>query len=295
MAESQVRLNYKYYPGCALDGIQKAYRMSTEAVAKKLGITLNEMKDWNCCGGPSVIAVDEIKALALSAKNLAMVQKETDQLVTPCNTCFGTLKKANNYMDYNKKIYDAVNGALGEIGLSYEPHSVTVRHFVDILFNDYGVNKLKSKVTRPLTDIRVVPFYGCHFSRPFGEHDDVENPQKMDELIKITGAEWVDFPMKYTCCGATLNVSDKNIGYRLLHEILRTAKEVKADCIVTACPLCQTNLEMFQRVAGNRFGEKHKIPVIYITQLVGYSLGISSKDLMLNKVLVKPKVILAKK
>jgi len=295
MAEVKGRLKYTYYPGCALDGIQQAYRMSTEAVARELGITLTEMEDWNCCGGPSVIAIDETKALALSARNLAMVKSKSDQVVTPCNTCFGTLKKANNYMDYNEKIYNAVNGALGEIGLNYEPNSVRVRHFVDVLFNDYGIENIEAKVKRPLTDIRIVPFYGCHFSRPFGEHDDVENPKKMDELIKATGAKWVDFPMKYTCCGATLNVSDKNIGYRLLHEILRTAKEVKADCIVTACPLCQTNLEMFQRVAGNRFGDKHKMPILYITQVVGYSLGISAKDLMLNKALIKPKILLERK
>jgi len=191
-------------------------------------------------------------------------------------------------MDYNKEIYDAINGALNAAGLSYEPYSVEVRHFVDILVNDFGIEEIRKRVKRPLTGFRVVPFYGCHFSRPFGEHDDMENPRKMDDLIKISGAEWVDYPMKFTCCGATLPVTDQEVGYRLIHEILRSAKEVKADFIITACPLCQTNLEMFQRVSGKMFGGKHHIPILYVTQLVGYALGLSVKELMIDKTLVKP-------
>jgi len=294
MTEVEKKEGYTYFPGCALEGIQEPYKKSTEAVAKELGIVLNELKSWNCCGTPSVIGIDEIKALALSARNLALAAKEGDQIVSPCNTCFGTLKKVNVYMDYNKKIYDAINGSLNAAGLSYEPYTVKVRHFVDILVNDYGIEEIRKRVKRPLTGFRVVPFYGCHFSRPFGEHDDMENPRKIDDLIKISGAEWVDYPMKFTCCGATLPVTDQEVGYRLIHEILRSAKEVKADFIITACPLCQTNLEMFQRVAGNMYGGKHHIPILYVTQLVGYALGLSVKELMIDKALVTPKKLIEK-
>jgi len=291
---NQDNLEYIFYPGCALDGIQKAYKQSSIAVAKALGITLKELDSWNCCGTPSIIGVDEIKALALSARNLALAAKEDNQIVSSCNTCFGTLKKVNVYMDNNEEIYNAIKGSLQSIGLTYEPFDVKVRHFVDILINDYGIEKIKEKIKKPLTGIRALPFYGCHFSRPFGEHDDVENPQKLDELIRITGAQWTDYPMKFSCCGATLAVTDKDIGYRLIYEILRSAKELNADCIITACPLCHTNLELFQRVAGNKFGERIKLPVLYITQLLGYALGISPKELMINKTLIKSKEILAK-
>ncbi|MHA1223275.1 MAG: CoB--CoM heterodisulfide reductase iron-sulfur subunit B family protein [Candidatus Heimdallarchaeaceae archaeon] len=294
MNSKEEKLEYLFYPGCALEGLQKAYKVSTFAVAKKLGIRLKELKSWNCCGTPSTIGIHEIKALSLSARNLALAAKETNQLVSSCNTCFGTLKKVNIYMDFSEHIYEAIQGALKEIGLSYEPFQVKVRHFVDILVNDYGLDRIKEQITRPLESLRVVPFYGCHFSRPFGEHDDVENPQKMDELIKISGAEWVDFPMKFSCCGATLPVTDPKVGYRLIHEILRSAEEVKADLIITACPLCQTNLELFQRVSGSRYKVRHKVPIIYVTQLLGYAMGISHKELRIKKGLVPPKQLITR-
>jgi heterodisulfide reductase subunit B len=227
---------YAYYPGCSLSGLGKPYDESLRAVFGHLGLGLEEIPDWNCCGATSYMSVSEDKAVALAARNLAIAEKGGAEVVAPCAACYLVLTKAQHMMTEYPALAAKVQKGLAAAGLVYEGRTV-VRHPLDILVNAVGLDAIAARVTHPLTGYRVAPYYGCQVVRPYGAFDDPLRPQTLDRLMGAVGAHVVEYPLKAHCCGGSLMGTMENIGVRLNFLLLKEAKARTANVLATVCPL----------------------------------------------------------
>lgn len=287
-------MKYTYYPGCSVKATANLYQESLKAVAPILGIELEELDDWNCCGATAYMSVRELMSFAISARNLAMAEKHHRDLVTPCSACYLVLKKTNQYFSDYPDMRKKLGQALEAGGLSYSG-TIRVRHILNVIVNDVGIEKIASLVTSTLTGLNVAPYYGCQIVRPTyydteadaAEMEDPDDPVSMDRLIEATGATCIPYSMKTKCCGSSLMGTEEKQALLLCMEILADAERNGAHCIVTICPLCQLNLDVYQSKVNRRFGTKFNIPVIYFTQLIGLALGRSVQELGLERLAVK--------
>ncbi len=277
--------DYAYYPGCSLEHTGSPYDISVRAVFKQLGLGLTEIEDWNCCGATMYMSAKKIVGYAISARNLALAQDMGMDICAPCSSCYTILKKTNRHIAWDPQEREKINAALSAAELRYD-HMVTVRHPLDIIVNDFGLEALKEAVTNPLTGIKVAPYYGCQIVRPHGYFDDVDEPVTMDQLFEALGAEVVHYPPKVRCCGGMLMTTDEEIGLRLCNGLLQAAADNDAEMIATACPLCQINLEGYQDKINARYGQKFNIPILYFTHLVGLALGLKEKELGMDRLLI---------
>lgn len=273
-------LTYTYYPGCSLKSAAYAYEDSTQVVSKSLGIRLNEIDDWNCCGATEYFSVNQLPAYSLVARNLSLAHSQYGgaDVVAPCSACFLNLRKTNDYMRKYKNLNAQVGQALGAGGLSYAPGSVRVRHLLDVVVEDVGFDAVKEKVVKPLEGLKVAPYYGCLIVRPETGYN-TEYPTHLDELMTTLGAEVVDFPMKTHCCGGHMTQISEETAYELIRRILKNATDYGAQAIVTLCPMCQLNLDAYQSEVNKMFGTDYHIPVLFFTQLMGIAFGLNEADL----------------
>jgi heterodisulfide reductase subunit B len=274
--------HYTYFPGCsASEGGAKAYNRSTLAVSKVMDIDLAELEDWNCCGSTPSGAVDELGAYCMAARDLALAEKRGLDMVTPCSACYVIFNRTNTYLNGYPQFKAKVNEALAAGGLEYKG-TVRVRHMLDVMTTDIGFEAIKEKVQRPLDGLKVAPYYGCQVIRPKFGFDHPENPQSLDRLVTSLGSEPVTFPLKARCCGGSLIISEEDVALDLIHKILESAAGNGADCLVTVCPLCQTNLDVYQSRVNKKFKTKYNLPVLFFTQLMGIAFGLEEKDLGLK-------------
>jgi heterodisulfide reductase subunit B len=286
-------MRYSLYPGCSLKGTGRAYEESVLTVFKALGVELQELKDWNCCGATAYMSVDENKAFALAVRNLALAEQEGESaLVTPSSACYLSLNKAHRHMEEDSEIRAQSDSSLKAAGLSYRG-TVKVRHPLDVLVNDVGLETITKKVKVPLHNLRVAPYYGCQIVRPFAEFDSQYNPVTMDQLLEAIGAEVVRYPLKTRCCSGSQTGSLPDVGLRLVYILLREACRRDAEVLVTVCPLCQFNLEGYQDEIGRKY-EDSSIPVLYFTQALGLAMGLPAKQLGLKRNLVPVDQVLEK-
>lgn len=285
---------YSYYPGCSLLATNRAYDISTRAVARALGLEMAELDDWNCCGATAYMPIREKRSFVLSARNLALAEKMGRELVTVCNACYVVLRKTNKYMAENAALRGEIRRALLAGGMDYSG-SVRVRHFLDVVVNDVRREEVQARVTRPLRGMQVACYSGCQLSRPFEDMDHPEFPELMDRLVGWLGASAIPFPMSARCCGGMSMTTHPKTGRVLTGKILRTAKERGAECVATACPLCQMNLEAYQEEVGTALGANCRIPVLYFTQLMGIALGLDAKAVALSDSLTAVEALFAEK
>jgi len=290
----ETHMEFSYYPGCSLEGMNKAYDKSARLVSKTLGIGLTELNDWNCCGASAYMSIQELRAHLLSARNLAIAEREKKDLVVVCPACLTTLTKSNHYMGEDLKLRRTIASALKAANLQYLG-TVKVRHLLEVVVNEIGEQEIKTKVTRPLTSLKVAPYYGCQFTRPFGEFDDKEFPVMLDTLLKWLGAEPVNFPLKAKCCGGMLMTTNEPVGLGLVRSLLDCATQNGAECIATICPLCHITLEAYQGNVNKKFATSFEMPTLYFTQLMGLAFGFSRKELGINEELISSKAVLARR
>jgi heterodisulfide reductase subunit B len=267
-----VTVRYAYFPGCSLEKTQRGYDASVREVFALLGVELAEIEDWNCCGATVYMSVKETVSLAVSARNLALAERMGMDLLAPCSSCFTTLAKTNRVMRSIPEMHRDVNEALAAGGLSYQGET-RVRHPLDVLMNDIGIETILTKQTRPLRGLRIAPYYGCQIVRPDKQFDDRENPILMDLLFSRCGGEVVPFPHKVRCCGGMLMTTFEETALKLNMELLACAEQNGAEVIVTTCPLCHFNLEAYQDRINDRYGTRFAVPILYFTQLLGIALG----------------------
>lgn len=282
---------YSYFPGCSAESTGLGLGLSTEAIARPLDMELVEVDDWNCCGSTPYGALNEEESIVVAARNLALAETRGFDLVTPCSSCFVTLARANGYLQEHPKMLAQVNEALAVADLKYSG-GLRVRHLVDVLVNDVTPDFITTRVKKQLRGLKVAPYYGCQLVRPQYGLDDTEFPHTMDRLVTGTGAEVVDFPLRSRCCGGSLTLSEEDKVLGLMHKLLKNATENDAQCLVTPCPLCQTNLDAYQHRVNAGFRTDYNIPVLYITQLIGLALGIDAKSLGLDTNIVSPRALL---
>ena len=274
-------MKYAYYPGCSLEKTQRGYDASVREVFAALGVELVEIDDWNCCGATVYMSVKETVSLAVSARNLALAERMGLDVVAPCSSCFTVLAKTNRVLKAMPELHRDVNEALAEGNLSYGGNTV-VRHPLDVLMNDVGIEAILQRQKRPLQGLKIAPYYGCQIVRPDKTFDDLENPVLMDRLFTKCGGEVVAYPLKVRCCGGMLMTTFEETALKLNMELLECARQNGAECVVTTCPLCHFNLEGYQDRINKRFGTNFAMPILYFTQLLGVVLGLEPAKLGLD-------------
>jgi heterodisulfide reductase subunit B len=280
-------LKYAYYPGCSLESTARMYDLSVREVCAHLGIALTELFDWNCCGASSGHNTDRRLARALAGRNLAIAEKTGMDVAVACPACYLQLRTAHREMNDDEAKREELAQLLD---MPYAAKS-DVRHLLDIIYHDIGPEELKKKVQKPLKGLKLACYYGCYLVRPPAVvgFDDPENPTTMDSLLEAMGAGVKDWCGKVDCCGGGLSLSKRKVATRLVSELADMARSAGVEALVTACPLCHSNLEMRQ---SNE--KESKLPIFYFTELMGLAMGIAEARSWLRKHLISPLRLLAR-
>ena len=281
-----------YYPGCSLESSAKEFDLSIRAVLKKMEISLREIPDWNCCGASPAHYLNEELSLALPYRNLVKAEEaDFDRVISPCPACYSHLKHTHEEVAKDNHLRDRLRTIVGK---EYQGR-VVAKHLLDFIKEDIGLDRLKASLQTSLKGLKVVSYYGCLTRLPGVHLDDVENPTLMDEIVQTIGGESLDWSHKTECCGASLSISRTEIALRLVNSILEAAQEKGAECIAVVCPLCQSNLDTRQGDINKKFGTSYKIPILYLSQLIGLTQKLGYSQLGLDRLVISSNTILLEK
>ena len=286
-------MNYSYYPGCSLHASAGEYDLSTRELFKALRIGLTEVPDWFCCGATPAHNVDELLSLSLCAKNLELADQVEGDLAVACAACFSRLKTTQHVLGESEVKRKQVEKAIdAPVKLDSK-----VKHLLEILARDLGLERLAASVRKPLAGLKVACYYGCLLTRPndVTNLDCVEAPTIMEDVLHAVGAETVAWTHRMECCGANFTLSRPGVVIQLTNAILESAKDAGADCVMVACPLCHGNLDIRQKEIEGVYNVNYGLPVFYITQLVGLAAGLSAEKLGLGALIVNPLPLLKDK
>jgi len=255
-------MKVSYYPGCALHGTALEYDESIQALSRMLGVEMSELPDWNCCGASSAHITNESLALKLPARNLAIAEARGLDLVIPCAACYGRVKAAEKEM-------------LARRGTAAPKQNLRVLNLLEFIVTSGLSEKIGALKKRPLKGLKVVCYYGCLLVRPpkVTGVTNYENPEEMDRLMSLIGAEPISWPYKTDCCGGSLVIARTDIVRRLTQKLFDEAVQAGAEAIVAVCPLCQSNLDSRQEEISREAGKKYDLPIFYFTELIGLALG----------------------
>jgi heterodisulfide reductase subunit B len=290
---------YLYYPGCSMEASGRSYRESLGAVCEQLDLTLEEIRDWNCCGATEYVGMSLTPAYALIARNLALAveqKQDGEPLIAACSACYLNLAKADHYMAERKSLNKSVNAALEAGGLHYKPGTLQVRHLLDIVMNDVGLPCIAEKVVKPLAGLKVAPYLGCMLPRPdpanrYTEHEYTDD---LDRLLATLGADVVDYPLKTECCGGHMTQVAPKVGLELIRRLIDEADRRGADMMVTVCPMCQINIDAYQGEMNARFHTNYRMPIVFFTELMALAFGLDAKASGIGREYTDPRPALAK-
>jgi heterodisulfide reductase subunit B len=285
-------MEYGYYPGCSLEGTAKEFDHSLKEVLSKLDSGLKEIDDWSCCGASSAHTMSHLLSVALPVRNLLLAKKQgLNEVVAPCAACFSRLVSSQREMKLDEKTRMKVEDLIEE----KFSNGIEVFNLIQ-LFQKIGLDKIKEAKKTDLSNLKCACYYGCLLVRPFDilNFDDEENPDSMEQIVKTAGAAPIEWNFKTECCGAAHSITHTDIVEKLSKKILDDAVRNGADVIITACPMCHSNLDMRQRNVIKHYPDHKKIPILYLSQLVGIALGIDYKKLGLNLHYIDPVSIVEK-
>jgi heterodisulfide reductase subunit B len=279
-----------YYPGCALEGSGGPYDRSTRALVGSLGLQMETLQDWNCCGAMEVKNVHPMLQTYMSARNMAIASEQMgfDTVMAPCNGCYHNLKKAEYELATSADSLKTVQDLAKKSDDPVYKGDVRTVHLLEWLMEDVGTEGIKQKISKSLNGIKIANYYGCMYTRPrqiFPEKDQGPGsessykPHFMDDLLAAAGAVNVDFPLKTACCGGAHTLSDADTSTQLVLNIIQAAEDAGAEVIATECPTCHSGLEMHQVRAETEFGIKTNVKILYFTQLLGLAMGLSARKL----------------
>ncbi|HET7831855.1 MAG TPA: CoB--CoM heterodisulfide reductase iron-sulfur subunit B family protein [Gallionella sp.] len=287
--------NYAFYPGCSSQkgASGSNFLNSIGVMCDKLGIQLNEIPDWNCCGASIGYAEGgELPRLAISARNLALAEQHLpgQDMVSGCPACWLASRETAERLHESGTLMSETNEALKEVGLNFKG-SVKARHMVEVLIEDVGFDAMKAPVVKQLQGMKIAGYVGCQTNRPFGiAGESFENPQYLDKMIETVGAEPVaKFDQKVTCCGGALAFSEPDRSQKQIRDIVESAYDHGAEMIVTPCQLCQANVEIYQSEINKKHGTKLAMPVVYYSQLLTVAYGGNAKQAGLDGHVIQPK------
>jgi heterodisulfide reductase subunit B len=284
-------MKVSYYPGCSLESTGKAYDRSVRAVCAALGVELRDTPDWVCCGSSAGLKTSRRLSTALSAANLAILERqERPDVVAPCPFCYRRLASAQDELREDP----ALKGEVQEIIEAELSGTLRIHNLVQFIREDVGLEAVTARMKRPLAGLKVVPYYGCFMVKPRQVTGcrDAEDPTALDEILAALGAEVLDWDLKTECCGAGLSLSKTDKVVELSGRLVREALHRGADAVVVACQLCHSNLDMRQAQAPGEDGAPLRLPVVYFTQLMGLAFGLAPEALGLDHHLVDPLALL---
>ncbi len=283
-----------YYPGCALEGTGGPYDKSTRVLVKALGLEMENLRDYNCCGAMEVKNVHPMLQTYLSARNMAIASERmgADTVMAPCNGCYHNLKKAEFETATSDKTMDTVQDLARKSDDPVYKGDVRTVHLLEWLMEELGPEGIKQKINKSLNGLKIANYYGCMYTRPrqiFPEKDQGPGsessykPHFMDDLLAAAGAVNVDFPLKTACCGGAHTLSDADTSTQLVLNLLQAAEDAGAEIVATECPTCHSGLEMHQVRAETEFGIKTEPRIVYFTQLLGLAMGLSPRKLGIHE------------
>lgn len=283
-------VSFSYYPGCSQLSSAREYGDSAVAVAEALGIQLEPLPDWSCCGASSAHMTSRLLSLALPARNLARARERGGDLVVVCAACYHNLKSTQRELLKDEDTASRVERIIG----SDPRFRGRIVHLLDLLFEEVGLEGLGEKVVNPLRGLKAVSYYGCLMVRPteMMEGDNPDHPTRMDRLLVTLGAEVRPWSYKTDCCGGSLSLTRTDLVVGLVNRLFEAAEEAGADSLVTACPMCLANLEMRQREGKLSFGHEHDLPVFFFTELIGLAMGMEEAEAWFSKHLMDPRPLL---
>jgi len=280
-----------YYPGCSLHGSATELDSSFTATAAALGIRLEEVPDWSCCGNTAIHSSNRLLAAALPANELVKIEQDMklDTVTIPCAGCFNRF--AVGHLEAQEP--DTAPQIAAVVGRRYHG-GVAVHNLVDFYYDDVGLDTLAASIVRPFAGLKIACYYGCLLTRPPRATlaEDPEYPTHMDEMVEVLGCDPVDWNAKTDCCGSSLALCEVPMVLEMVHGILQDARSCGADAVVVACPLCQMNLDAPQFEIAKLHPGWEPLPVIYLSQLVGRALGLPESRLALKKLIVDPRPVL---
>lgn len=270
-----------YYPGCSLHQSSQFYDHQTRRIFDELGIKLKEISDWSCCGATSAGKFDDFLAVALPARNLGIAEASGfDEMLIPCSGCYSSHLMSQTRLSNNADLLNEINQELK----SRVQNSIKLTTILELLLQAIENGKFKSKVKIKLSGLKAACYYGCmtRFAYDVPVSDNVENPRSMETVLQMLGAETYDWSYKTACCGASAAINDPDTALNLMGKIMKDAVQRKANCIVTTCPMCQLNLDAYQEKFCNKFGIYERLPVYFVTELIGIAMGIPIEEINAN-------------
>lgn len=276
-----------YYPGCSLEGISTEYDESMRALFAHLEITIEDLRDWICCGTLAAPSLSRLLGLATPLWNVAQAEKQGyDKLIAPCSACLYHFRHATKIITESPSLRADVEAVL-ELPLDAPPSTI---HPLELLSDDGFEQRIRGAVKRDLSNLKAVCYYGCHISRPakLMQFDDPENPQSMDRLLNWVGIQTLDWPRKVDCCGAHFSMIKPDFVVDMCKHLFESAIEAGAEAIVVACPMCHANLDTRQEAIAEKLGRSLNMPVLYFSQVLGYAFGLSEQKLGLKRHIVDP-------
>ncbi len=272
-----------YYPGCSLHASSELYDIQNKIVFGRLGLELKEIEDWNCCGATSASKTNDFLSVALPARNLGIADASGfSDIVIPCSSCYSRMLVSKKRLAEDARLKETINA-----GLSKKVEGkINIRSILEVLMPKVKSGEIGEKAVKKLEGLKPACYYGClltRFPSDMDIPDDVENPQGMETICKALGAEPLDWGYKTDCCGASAAVNDADQSLFLMYKIMKDAVARGANCFVTTCPMCQMNLDAYQDLVGEKYGIGPKLPVYFLTELIGLAMGINYKDMQIDR------------
>lgn len=272
-----------YYPGCSLHASSELYDIQNKMVFKQLGLELKEIDDWNCCGATSASKTNDFLSIALPARNLGIADASgLSDIVIPCSSCYSRMLVSQKRLAEDPALKEIINA---ELSKKIEG-KIRILSILEVLVPKAESGEIAEKITKKLEGLKPACYYGClltRFPSDVPVPDDVENPQGMEKVCKALGAEPLDWGYKTDCCGASAAVNDAEQSLLLMSRILKDAVARRANCFVTTCPMCQMNMDAYQDAVGERYGIDKRLPVYFITELLGVAMGMNPRELQIDR------------
>lgn len=270
-------MKYGLFWGCLIPARELSYEVSVEKVMPAFGVELVKMEDTNCCAPFGIQSLDYISWLTLAARNLCIGEEIGVDILTLCNDCYESLLMVNTILKAHPEIRNQVNEILAEVGKEYKG-KVNVKHMIDVLYDDIGVKKVKNAVKKPFTGLKVATQPGCHLTKPKRIHFGAREFDALDELVKATGAETINYERREMCCGGPLRGLNDDLARDVARIKLTNMKNAGAECIVTVCPFCFVEFDLGQLEIRRRFKEEYNLPVLHFAELLRMAMGMKLDD-----------------